>query len=452
MNVLRSVRARLLVFLLAAIVLVAIVQALVAYRSALSQADDMFDNHLQRTAVSLARGAPVSPASAGEEAGANDEDLLIQIWSAEGVRIYRSTRRILLPEQIVLGMSTVTTAQASYRMYSVATPTRIIQVGQDLAVRQRLAGAFAWQAVLPTAAMAPLLMIIVWWVVGSSLAPVDRVRRQLAQRQPGDLPGIDESEVPDEVRPLIAEMNLLFARVDRAFSAQRQFVGDAAHELRTPLTALKLQIDALSRAPDDASRARAVARLEAGVERARRLVEQLLLLARQEAASPGAAEPFPEVSLTDAVRMSIADALPLAQARDIDLGMVRDDAATVALAPDVLRTLLGNLLDNAIKYTPLAGRIDVGVASEQGTCRVWVEDSGPGIPAAERARVFERFVRLDGTSGEGTGLGLAIVKAIADRENIAVTLDDAAELGGLRITLQFPAHTVHRAGTDGVSA
>lgn len=433
---LRSVRTRLLVFLLAAIVLFALVQAVVAYHGALSQADDMFDNHLQRTAISLARGAPLSTAGADEETTANREDLLIQIWSAEGVRIYRSTRLIVLPEQIVLGMSTVTTPQASYRMYSVATPTRIIQVGQDVAVRQRLAGGFAWRAVLPTAAMAPLLMIIVWWVVGSSLAPVDRVRRQLAQRQAGDLFDIDEGAVPEEIRPLIAEMNLLFGRVDRAFATQRQFVGDAAHELRTPLTALKLQIDALSRARDDASRAHAIARLEAGVERARRLVEQLLLLARQEAASVA---PTAAISLTEATRLAIADALPLAQAREIDLGMVRDDVAMVALAPDALRTLLGNLLDNAIKYTPPSGRVDVGVANDDGLVRLWVEDGGPGIPAAERERVFERFVRLDGISGEGTGLGLAIVKAIAERDGVLVSLEDSAALGGLRVELRFPA-------------
>jgi two-component system OmpR family sensor kinase len=432
----RSVRARLLAFLLAAIVLFALVQGIVAYEGARAQADDMFDSHLQRTAVSLARGAPWGTGSSDEEAAANDDDLLIQIWSAEGVRIYRSTRRIVLPDQIVLGMSTVTTPQASYRMYSVATPTRVIQVGQDIAVRQRLAGAFAWRAVLPTALMAPLLMVIVWWVVGTSLAPVRRVRAQLAQRQAGDLSVIDEGDVPDEVRPLIAEMNLLFARVDQAFATQRQFVADAAHELRTPLTALKLQIDALSRAQDDEGRARAVTRLEAGVERARRLVEQLLLLARQEAAPR---EPVASVSLTDAARLAIADALPLAQAREIDLGMVRDDAADVAIAAEALRTLLGNLLDNAIKYTPVGGRVDVGVAHDTAGIRVWVEDSGPGIPAAARGRVFERFVRLDGTSGEGTGLGLAIVKAIADRERIEVTLDASAALGGLSVTLRFGA-------------
>jgi two-component system OmpR family sensor kinase len=434
MSMLRSVRTRLLVFLLAAIVLFALVQAVVAYHGALSQADDMFDSHLQRTAVSLARGAPLSTAGSDEEATANNEDLLIQIWSAEGVRIYRSTRRIVLPEQIVLGMSTVTTPQANYRMYSVATPTRIIQVGQDVAVRQRMAGGFAWRAVLPTAAMAPLLMLIVWWVVGSSLAPVDRVRRQLAQRQAGDLSGIDEGAVPEEIRPLIAEMNLLFGRVDRAFATQREFVGDAAHELRTPLTALKLQLDALSRAGDDEARTRAVARLEAGVERARRLVEQLLLLARQDAAPTG---PASMVSVTDAARLAIADVLPHAQAREIDLGMVRDDAATVPVSREALRTLFGNLLDNAIKYTPAAGRVDVGVASQDGLVTLWVEDSGPGIPRKERARVFERFVRLDGTSGEGTGLGLAIVKAIAEREGIELSLADSPDLGGLRVELRF---------------
>ena len=150
MRVMRSVRARLLAFLLAAIVLFALVQGVVAYQGARAQADDMFDNHLQRTAVSIARGAPWGSGGTDEETTANDDDLLIQIWSAEGVRIYRSTRRILLPDQIVLGMSTVTTPQASYRMYSVATPTRIIRSART----SRCAS--AWPAPSPGGPCCPL--------------------------------------------------------------------------------------------------------------------------------------------------------------------------------------------------------------------------------------------------------------------------------------------------------
>lgn len=437
---LRSVRGRLLASLLAVVSVALLVQGAVAYRNALQQTDESFDEHLERTAWSLARGTPVFGGPAGEPgAGAADDDLLIQIWSGDGVRIYRSAPRIVLPEQIVLGLSTVETTEATYRMYSVRTSSRIIQVGQDVAVRRQTARALVWRTVLPIAFVGAAMMLAVWWAVGAALAPIERVRRAVSRRQPGDLSVIDERPVPDEIRPLVSDMNQLLARMDQALGAQRQFVADAAHELRTPLTALGLQLGAARRAGDAAASQQAMQRLAAGLARARRLVEQLLDLARQDAAPP---QPARMLDLSAVVREAIGDALPTAQARNIDLGVVRDESVHVQATPDGVRAVLDNLLDNAIKYGREGGRIDIGMETDARGGRLWVDDDGPGIPAAERARVFERFVRLDASAGEGSGLGLAIVRAVAAREGFTVQLAQAPELGGLRVELRFRQQAV----------
>ena len=241
-----------------------------------------------------------------------------------------------------------------------------------------------------------------------------------------------------------------------AFEAQQHFVADAAHELRSPLAALKLQVQGLRRAPDDAARQQAVARLDAGLDRATRLVEQLLVLARQEA-SAAAVSPLVAVDCDALVRQALADAAPGAQARGIDLGLAPACAANgtggwAAGLPEALRILLRNLLDNAVKYTPAGGRIDAGWRAVPGGVELWVEDSGPGIPAAERARVLGRFYRgpESAQSTQGSGLGLAIVQAIARRHGTALTLEDAPHLGGLRaaLILQAWAGSVDPHGRD----
>jgi two-component system OmpR family sensor kinase len=432
-----SLRARLLWFLLAAIVLAAGAQALVAYRTVLSEADDIFDYHMQQMAMSLRAGLPPSAAVGGIGGGEQNFDFVVQVWTADGVRIFESADQAALPQLAVLGFADVHARGTTYRVFSMQTRGLVIQVAQDMAARRSMAGTLALRTIAPVALMAPLLMLVVWWVVSRSLAPVARVRKQVASRQADDLSPVNEEGLPEEVRPLVQELNLLFDRVRHAFDAQKHFVADAAHELRSPLAALKLQVQGLQRAPDDAARDLAVSRLVAGIDRATRLVEQMLALARHEASMAAGAKPEP-VDLAEVTRLAISDAVAAAQARGIDIGIAHADAAVVSGQPEALRMLLRNLLDNAVKYTPEGGRVDIGIAKlDDDAVELSVDDSGPGLPAAERERVLDRFYRSGEPQAPGSGLGLAIVKSIAELHGATVALEVSPSLGGLRVRVVF---------------
>jgi two-component system OmpR family sensor kinase len=433
----RSLRARLLWFLLAAIVLAAGTQAFVAYRTVLKEADDIFDYHMQQMALSLRAGLPPSTAVGGLGGGEENFEFIVQIWTADGIRIFESAARAALPQRAVLGFSNVQArGGTNYRVFSMQTGALVIQVAQDMAARRNMAGTLALRTVGPIVLAAPLLMLVVWWVVSRSLAPVARVRRQVAERQADDLSPVSEENLPEEVRPLVHELNLLFLRVRRAFDAQKNFVADAAHELRSPLSALKLQVQGLQRAPDEATREVAIGRLAAGIDRATRLVEQMLALARHEASAAAGAKQE-SVNLPEVARLAISDAIAAAQARNIDVGIARADPAEVIGQSDALRMLLRNLLDNAVKYTPEGGRVDVAIVAQVDGVELSVEDSGPGLPSDERQRVLNRFYRSGEPQAPGSGLGLAIVKTIADLHGATVSLGASESLGGLRVSLRF---------------
>ena len=431
----RSLRMRLLVFLLAAIVLAGAVQGALAYRSALDEADALFDYHMQQTALALRSGLPVDAQGLGPGLDLEDEnhEFIVQVWTNEGLRIFESAVGAALPQIAVLGFTNVQARGGTYRVFSMQTRSQVIQVAQNMAVRQGMARSLALRTLAPLAFMAPLLVLAVWWGVSRSLAPVERVRRQLAQRQADDLSPVSDAQLPDEVQPLVSELNLLFERVQRAFDAQEHFVADAAHELRSPLAALRLQLQGLQRAGDDTARAAAIERLSAGIDRATRLVEQLLTLARQESGST-ATEP---VDLRAIAQLALADVAPAAQASSMDVGLLDSEAATVPGNVEALRMLVRNLLDNAIKYTPPGGQVDVQVRADNGHAVLTVEDSGPGIAPEHRERVMQRFVRETAEGAPGSGLGLAIVLAIAQRHGAVVALDSSPRLGGLRVTLRF---------------
>ena len=437
-----SLKGRLLAFLLAAVLLVTLMLAATSYRGALREADAMFDHYLQQTANSLRGAAPLGIAPEAFDSGDGFE-LYIQIWGPDGVQLYRSARSAL-PPRAVLGFSDVRVEGSRYRVYSVQNRFQTVQIAQDMDAREARARAMAWRATWPLALMAPLLMLAVAWVIRRSLAPVQRMRRQVASRAADDLSPLETQGLPDEVRPLVQELNLLFDRVQRAFEAQKSFVADAAHELRSPLTALKLQAHALGRAGDEAARDAAVQRLNQGIDRAIALVEQMLVLARQEAQA-GQGQAARPVDLQALVRDGITAVLPQAQARGIDLGVLEVDPVVVPGHPDSLAVLLRNLLDNAIKYSPEAGlgngQVDVGLHQRGSVASLVVEDSGPGIPEAERTRVLDRFYRVPDAPARGSGLGLAIVKTIADQHGATLLLGVSERLGGLRVELQFRAVT-----------
>ncbi len=288
---------------------------------------------------------------------------------------------------MVLGFSTVKAGTSTYRVYAMATPFQVTQVAQDMNVRQKTARALALRSVGPIAAAAPLLMMVVWWVVGTSLGPVRRTRDELAKRQPETLAPVGEAGLPDEIRPLVHELNLLLERTRQAFAAQKRFVGDAAHELRSPLAALRLQLQALQRPGDEAARRVAVERLAAGIDRASRLIEQLLSMARHDAAATQT--PPRRVELVQLMRQAISDILPDANAKAMDIGMEGVPEAWVRGDPDALALLARNLLDNAIKYTPAEGRIDVDIGIHGDAATSIVDDSGPGH-SARRTRTGVR--------------------------------------------------------------
>lgn len=430
----RSLRGRLLLFLLLAVLSSALIQGMSAYRNALMEADEIFDYQMQQVAMSLRAGMGTGlPLSLGEE---QSIDLIVQVWSLDGTPLYRSAGPDWLPQRAVLGFSNVDLKGKRYRVLAIQGRFQVVQVAQDIAVRQRMAGQLAWRTVLPTAMMLPMLALVVWWVVSQTLGPLQRVRHQLSRRAAQDLAPVDDTGLPTEVSPLVIELNALLDRVRQAFETQQQFVADAAHELRSPLAALKLQWQSLRRAPDDAARAQALERLGAGIDRATHLVEQMLALARQE----GAKLPSPpqRVALDQLCRDAVVEGATLAQDRGVDLGLGRCDEVQVDGQPEALRMLLRNLIDNGIKYG--RGRVDLSLERSGGQALLVVEDDGPGIPDAERERVFDRFYRAEAQAqhAAGSGLGLSIVRSIARDHGGQLRLGHSTALGGLRVELALP--------------
>jgi two-component system OmpR family sensor kinase len=238
----------------------------------------------------------------------------------------------------------------------------------------------------------------------------------------------------------VQEFNGLLQRLGQAFEVQQRFVADAAHELRSPLAALKLQVQGLRRASDAETRERALQRLDAGIDRATRLVGQLMELARQQARQAEGAPAAP-LDLVALARTVIGEAVADARVRSQELGLSGLGTAMVTGHADALRLLLRNLIENAIKYAPAGGRIEVGVLAGEAAGRVAlvVEDSGPGIPEAERTRVLDRFYRLPDAPSTGSGLGLAIAQSVAQMHGGALRLDASPTLGGLRVRLELPA-------------
>jgi two-component system OmpR family sensor kinase len=434
-----SLRARLLGSLLGAVAIVALLQALTAYFTAANEANDIFDRHMMKTAESLRSGVHLNDVAGHGKVRTDlaSEDFFVQMWTAKGVPVFDSAAHKSLREPAAPGFSIITARdQRVYRVFVLTTPTQVIQVAQDMNARHDMARTLALHTVGPMVVMAMLLLIVVWWVVSGSLAPVAKVRAQMAARKADELSHVDDRALPDEIRPLTHELNLLFDRLRHAFDVQKSFVADAAHELRSPLAALKIQVQGLQRASDEAAREVAAKRLAAGIDRAGHLVDQLLVLARQESgASADVERTLCDVS--QIALLCLTDMLLQAQARQIDLGVHRSQAAMAVVHADAVRILVRNLLDNALKYTPPGGTVDLDIQQTPAGALISVEDSGPGIGEAERARVLDRFYRVSGTGQEGSGLGLAIVKAIADRHGATVALDASQRLGGLRAQVRF---------------
>jgi signal transduction histidine kinase len=431
----KSIRVRLLAWLLGGVFLVTVAAGWGVYRSALVDADALFDYQLRQLALSLRDQGNVQDLSDAEESS----EVLVQIWDAGGSQIYLSRPDDVLPERATLGFQDVHTRSGDWRVFGVQLHGRTIRVAQPMRVRRELAQAHAARTLMPVLVLLPLLAAALWLGIERALRPVSVVVRELRSRDSALLTPLAEDGLPAEILTLVRSLNGLLRRLSTALDAQRAFVGDAAHELRSPLTALSLQLQMLRRAPDEATRGTAIGQLASGVERASHLVDQLLTLARSDPEASG--EAFVPVRLDEIVRQAIGDMMPLADARGVDLGLVQAEEVTLNGDPDALYILVRNLADNAVRYAPRGGRADVTVKRHGKEIVLEVADDGPGIPEAERERVFRRFYRLQGGDGGGSGLGLAIVKAIAERHAGRVEFDHAAG-GGLLVRAAFPVGSV----------
>lgn len=431
-----SLRARLLVWLLGGVLLVGAAGGWFVYRNALVEADLFFDYHLRQTALLLS-DQPVEYMLNPEIPQTNaDYDFVLQVWTLDGVRVYLSRPHAVLPAITTIGFSTAVTSEGRWRVFGVQAPTKVIQVAQPMRVRERQAVDLALRTLTPFVLLMPMLVIFIWFAVGHALQPLKRLTLLVKARKVTTLDPLPDERLPGEVQPLVGALNDLLGRLGAALERERGFMADAAHELRTPLTALHLQMGTLSRATNETERADAMEKLSAGVQRAIRLVEQLLALARQE---PRAEVIRKRLRFDDLAREVVAEMVPLADARKIDLGISASQPAYVIGDPDALRTLVRNLVDNAVRYTPIGGTVDVSVqdSAEPGTV-LRVVDTGPGIAADERQRVFDRFYRPPGTAPPGSGLGMAIVKTIADAHGATVALDSGPNGHGLAVTVSFP--------------
>jgi two-component system OmpR family sensor kinase/two-component system sensor histidine kinase QseC len=428
-----SIRTRLLIALLALVAATSLLAGMFTYRRVLAETSTLFDYQLRQMALSLRSQVSLAPRLELPPDQA-DADFVIQIWDLYGTRVYFSRPGLPLINATALGYANIGVAGESWRTYGLQTLNGVIQIAQPVRVREALARGAALRVVIPLLLVLPLLGAAVVGVVGTGLAPLRRMAFEVQRRDAHSLTPITAERLPQEVAPLVNALNRLLVRLHAAFQAQRAFVADAAHELRSPLTAVRLELQLLDRAPDEAARREARANLGAAVERAIHLVEQLLTLARSEPRD--ATSELAKTALEQAAAEGIADAHALALARPIDHAL-DPEPATVQGERDALRILVRNLVDNAVRYTPMGGRVRVRTQSGAAGAVLEVTDSGPGIPPADRERAFDRFYRRANAPEGGSGLGLAIVKAIADRHGARVSLDDAPG-GGLRVSVSFP--------------
>lgn len=310
-----------------------------------------------------------------------------------------------------------------------------VQVGENAERRRELRDYIAWRVLIPILISIPLLALMIWYGVGRAMRPLRSIADDVQKRRPDNLHPIPDAVVPLEAKPLIVALNALFQRLQQAFETERRFTSDAAHELRTPLAALRTQAQVALRATSDEERRRALTQVISGVDRATHLAQQLLTLARIDPSLWVGRDQIDLPALASEVLVEIA---PSALARDIDLGFETGQVSVIPGDRAMLAIMMRNLVDNAIKYSPAGGKVEVRIAQDGRRIVLDVDDSGPGIPPEERERVFERFYRQVGTNVPGSGLGLSIVKRIADLHHAGVRLDHSP-LGGLRIEVIFTA-------------
>ncbi|OGS93175.1 MAG: hypothetical protein A2X75_00495 [Gallionellales bacterium GWE2_58_10] len=436
-----SLKQRLLALALAAIMLVWLGATAFTYHDAREEFDEVLDAHLAQAASLLV----VQASHDLDELETEHAPLLHKYARRVAFQIWDRERQLRLhsanaPQQPLAnrerGFSDNVIDGHRWRVFSTRDESGeyLIHVAERTEVRDELARGIAGNLLRPLWFSLPLLALLLWIAVMRGLRPLDKLAREVERREPDNLAALDASSAPREVVPLIERLNRLFTRIDASMQKERRFTSDAAHELRTPVAAIKAQAQVARAATAEAERIRALDNAILGCDRAAHLIEQLLTLARVDTLDRDVAEPC---QLRDIAAETIAALAPAALEKGVQLELLAGNEVEVRGNPGLLRVLLRNLLDNAVKHTPPGTSVQVDITHEPGTACLSVSDNGPGIPEQERAKVLERFYRPLGTQGSGSGLGLSIVKRIAEVHDATLQIQPVNEGRGLRVTVAF---------------
>ncbi len=434
-----SLRKTILLWVTVAFVTVSAIAVATTYYFTEREANSLLDTQLHQIALYASDG----PATGGSSRTKDEvEDrLAIQIWDAAGQMVFHTPAThkspVGLPPQ-ALGFVNVDYSSASWRVYTEMRGTQMVQVAQRWSARRELARKAATGAALPLLGAIPIACLVIVLVINRLMTRLSAVATALAERSIDAEGAVSLGDLPREIAPLDDAINQLIGRYQRAVAQQRQLVSDAAHELRTPLAALQIQVNNLQTRLQHNTRDReALDDLGAGVRRAGTLVEQLLRMARLD--EPGAPALPRDIGLADLMAAVVADQIEIAAGKTIDLGLAIKDRTDVSLSEAETKSLFANLVDNAIRYTPAGGAVDVVLRREANAAIVEVIDSGCGIPDDALPRVFDRFFRAASADTVGNGLGLAIAKRIADRNGFTLTIANRDGTSGTIARVVIPS-------------
>jgi two-component system OmpR family sensor kinase len=406
--------------------------------------DKFLDAQLQQVAVNTTPSAQdaTSPLLKTEE----EDHLIVQARDRSGNVIHRSGPLIDIPWQHLPGFSNVSENGLDWRVYRSSNPRQEVQIAQRWSARHEIAVRAATGAAMPFLLAIPVAWFIIGWSINRTLEGLRQLSFDVAQRSVDAVEPLRPVGIPLEIAPLIAALDELIGRHRQAVETQRRFVADAAHELRTPLAALQIQTDNLLADEVSGTRRELVGELGSGVRRASRLTNQLLEMARTEAAGTAMRQNVDLVTLTTSV---LAEFVPLADAKHIELTMRADDVLSVKGDPDALRRLLSILLENALRYSAPGSLVEVNLAAEDKTMKLEIVDSGPGISPEALPFIYDRFFRAAPREIEGTGLGLAIAKKTADRNGLRLSHRNRTGMSGIIATIEFSGDAVVTCGADG---
>lgn len=428
-----SLRSRLFVGLTLVIVLAGLAAGGLAFLWSFDEAIEFQDTTLQHVGAFAANNPRLS-GSPGPKGSDSDADLVIEEF---GVGAGASDVRPPLPADLPDGLQTVKRGKREWRVLLMTrSDGSRVAVSQPTEYRDEIAHESALRTVLPLAALVPCVMVLVAVVLGRGFRPISRLAAHLNARSSDDLSKLSLADLPDEMLPFIGSINSLLTRLQILLGQQRRFIADAAHELRTPIAALSVHVDNLERVSLPPEGLERLTALKSSTRRVGHLLEQLLALARSES-SP--ASTVSTVSFEHVLRQVVADLMPLARSRNIDLGFGRVDDVVLQADTTALAVMARNIIDNALRYSPEDGRVDVSLVAKRGNAVLHVEDTGPGIAPGDLEQVFEPFFRGNSAEG-GTGLGLSIVRRIVSQLGGVISLDNISAINkvGLRVSVTLP--------------